>query len=83
MEVGGCVKQTLADLDEETMRAAFAGKFRTTILHFYAQTSDHVKRLTSVKANGKFSAPDAAMDAPLARPEGLAVVVADLRVRAL
>ncbi|BDA43643.1 probable galactinol-sucrose galactosyltransferase 2 [Coccomyxa sp. Obi] len=57
------------------------GKFRTTILHFYAQTSDHVKRLTSVKANGKFSAPDAAMDAPLARPEGLAVVVADLRDR--
>lgn len=58
-----------------------AGKLRTTILHFYAQTSDHVKRLTSVTANGKFSAPDAGMNEPLSRPEALGAVVSDLRVR--
>ncbi|KAK9915311.1 hypothetical protein WJX75_007444 [Coccomyxa subellipsoidea] len=57
------------------------GKLRTTILHFYAQTSDHVKRLSSVAANGKFSAADSGMDAPPARPEAMASVVATLRER--
>lgn len=64
------------------VRLLCAGKLRTTILHFYAQTSDHVKRLSSVAANGKFSAADSGMDAPLARPEAMASVVATLRVSA-
>lgn len=64
------------------VRLLCAGKLRTTILHFYAQTSDHVKRLSSMAANGKFSAADSGMDAPLARPEAMASVVATLRVSA-
>ena len=58
-----------------------AGKLRNTILHFYAQTSDHVKRLASTVANGKFSASDAGADTPYKRQEALRTVVKDLRVR--
>lgn len=59
-----------------------AGKLRDTILHFYAQTSDHVKRLASVLGNGKFSASNADADTPLMRPEALGTVVKDLKVQA-
>ena len=58
-----------------------SGKLRATILHFYAQTSDHVKRLASVLGNGKFSAADADADTPLTRPEALAAVVTGLKVQ--
>ena len=57
-----------------------AGKLKNTILHFYAQTSDHVKRLATPVANGKFSASDADADTPYKRPEALRSVVQDLRV---
>ena len=57
-----------------------AGKLRKTILAFYAQTSDHVKRLTSPLANGKFSSISAGPDTPWGRPEALRAVVTDLKV---
>ena len=65
------------------MARCTAGKLRETILHFYAQTSDHVKRLASVLGNGKFSAADADADTPLTRPEALGAVVKGLKVRAV
>ena len=58
-----------------------AGKLRKTILAFYAQTSDHVKRLSSPVANGKFSSISADTDTPWGRPEALRSVVTDLKVR--
>lgn len=58
-----------------------ADKLRKTILAFYAQTSDHVKRLTSPVANGKFSSTSAGPDTPWGRPEALRTVVTDLKVR--
>ncbi len=60
-----------------------AGKLRKTILAFYAQTSDHVKRLSSPVANGKFSSISADTDTPWGRPEALRSVVTDLKVRSV
>ena len=57
-----------------------ADKLRKTILAFYAQTSDHVKRLASPLANGKFSSSSAGPDTPWGRPEALRTVVTDLKV---
>lgn len=65
------------------MTPCTAGKLRDTIRHFYAQTSDHVKRLASVLGNGKFSAADADADTPLTRPEALGAVVKGLKVDTL
>jgi len=38
------------------------GPFREMLLEFYAASGDFTRRLTSVKANGKFSHPDAGPD---------------------
>jgi hypothetical protein len=57
-----------------------AGKLRPVILHFYAQTSDHIKRLVRVSANGKFSGASAGPDESVNAPEALGAVVANLRV---
>ena len=57
-----------------------ADKLRKTILAFYAQTSDHVKRLASPLANGKFSSSSAGPSTPWGRPEALRTVVTDLKV---
>ncbi len=41
------------------VRCVFTGPLRGAMLGFYAGASDFTRRLTSVKANAKFSSPDA------------------------
>ena len=58
------------------------GPLRATLLRFYAHSSDHMRRLTSVRANGKFAAPGAGAGAALSSAGGdLGAVVAALKER--
>ena len=45
--------------------ALATGPLKGSILRFYATTTDHTRRLQSVKANTKFSHPDAGPEHPL------------------
>jgi len=60
--------------------AAAQGPLRSAMLGFYAAASDFTRRLVSVRANAKFSAPDAGPEEPWAgRSERLWEVVAHLK----
>ncbi|GLI71623.1 hypothetical protein VaNZ11_016892 [Volvox africanus] len=60
--------------------AAAKGILRPAMLSFYATASDFTRRLTSVRANGKFSHPDAGPDVDWAGvPEALGTVVAHIK----
>ncbi|GLC45302.1 hypothetical protein PLESTB_000307100 [Pleodorina starrii] len=60
--------------------AAAKGFLRPAMLSFYATASDFTRRLTSVRANGKFSHPDAGPDTDWAGvPEALGTVVAHIK----
>ena len=53
-----------------------AGPLRGAMLGFYAAASDFTRRLTSVRANAKFSSPEAGADEPWdGKPERLREVV--------
>jgi raffinose synthase len=53
---------------------------KPAMLSFYATASDFTRRLTSVRANGKFSHPDAGPDTDWAGvPEALGTVVAHIK----
>ena len=56
-----------------------AGPLRPAMLGFYAAASDFTRRLTSVRANSKFSSPSAGPDALM--PSRMNDVVAHLRRR--
>ncbi|DBA91995.1 TPA: hypothetical protein ACH3X2_003884 [Trebouxia sp. C0005] len=59
---------------------AATGPIKSNLLEFYASSGDFTRRLTSVKANGKFSSPSAgAQDYWTEEPERLGDVVASLR----
>jgi raffinose synthase len=58
------------------------GALRGAMLGFYASASDFTRRLTSVRANGKFARPESgAEDDWDSEPEDLRSVVASLRAR--
>ncbi|GFR50303.1 hypothetical protein Agub_g12493, partial [Astrephomene gubernaculifera] len=60
--------------------AAAKGILRPAMLSFYANASDFTRRLTSVRANGKFSSPDAGPEADwVGVPEALGTVVAHIK----
>ncbi|KAG2451611.1 hypothetical protein HYH02_003392 [Chlamydomonas schloesseri] len=60
--------------------AAAKGMLKPAMLSFYATASDFTRRLTSVRANGKFSHPDAGSDTDWAGvPEALGTVVAHIK----
>ncbi|EFJ39616.1 hypothetical protein VOLCADRAFT_100756, partial [Volvox carteri f. nagariensis] len=60
--------------------AAAKGFLRPAMLSFYATASDFTRRLTSVRANGKFSHPDAGPDTDWAgSQEALGTVVAHIK----
>lgn len=46
-------------------QVAALGPFRGAILRFYSRASDHTRRLTSIKANAKFSTAQAGPEHPL------------------
>ena len=56
------------------------GFLRPAMLSFYATASDFTRRLTSVRANGKFSSPDAGPETDwVGVPEALGTVVAHIK----
>ncbi|GAB4819326.1 hypothetical protein N2152v2_006372 [Parachlorella kessleri] len=62
--------------------ALATGPLKGSILRFYATTTDHTRRLQSVKANTKFSHPDAGPEHPLHSShgeDGLKLVVRELK----
>ncbi|KAI7843001.1 hypothetical protein COHA_003334 [Chlorella ohadii] len=65
--------------------AAATGLLRPTLLRFYAQSSEHTRRLMSVQANAKFGSAAAGPDTgdlnSLCPEGGLAAVVAHLKQR--
>ncbi|GAX76619.1 hypothetical protein CEUSTIGMA_g4065.t1 [Chlamydomonas eustigma] len=59
-----------------------SGPFRPLLLDFFANASDFTRRLTSVRANGKFSHPDAGPgDEWKSQEERLGTVVAHMKQR--
>ncbi|KXZ42609.1 hypothetical protein GPECTOR_130g570 [Gonium pectorale] len=60
--------------------AAAKGFLRPAMLSFFATASDFTRRLTSVRANGKFSSPDAGPETDwVGVPEALGTVVAHIK----
>ena len=59
-----------------------SGPLRPLLLSFFANASDFTRRLTSVRANGKFSHPDAGPDDEyLGQEEQLSSVVSAIKQR--
>lgn len=50
--------------------ALAVGPLRPSLLRFFANTSDHTRRLTAIEANAKFATPDTGPGAPLSAPGG-------------
>ena len=62
------------------LQPTLSGVLRPAMMAFYANASDFTRRLTSVKANGKFSSPNAGPELEsLGQPERLWEVVANIK----
>lgn len=63
-------------------QALAAGPLKPALLRFYAATTDHCRRLTSIRANAKFATPSTGPGSNLNAPGGdLAAVVSAIKKR--